>query len=148
MSANGLKYLFIILAIIFLNACSPEGTKKTLNFFFDGVPGEEVEQIDVADSLNQPYSSTIVSAISSKPQNIYHLPYLEKECASCHDWSSFGKYVLSQPRLCYQCHEIFKEKYNVMHGPAAGGYCTSCHHPHFSKEKALLIRTGQKLCLY
>ncbi|MBN2755903.1 MAG: hypothetical protein JXR51_01920 [Bacteroidales bacterium] len=34
-----------------------------------------------------------------------------------------------------------------MHGPVGGGFCTSCHNPHKSKSKNLLIRQSQQLCI-
>jgi len=129
--------------------CSPEAGKKTLNFFFDGVPEKQfVAQTAVIDSSNLSDSSASEIKIPPKPENVYHPPYLEKECTACHNLNSMGKFVMPQPQLCYQCHEDFKEIYKVVHGPVAGGYCTACHNPHFTKEKSLLKRTGQKLCLY
>ena len=142
------KYLLFLLFAFILNACSPEAGKKTLNFFFDGVPSKDVlGQSTSTDSLIG--SDTIVTTLNapSDLQTIYHIPYLDKECAGCHDRTSMGKLVMPQPRLCYQCHENFGEKYYVLHGPVAGGYCSDCHHPHYAKEKNLLKRTGQDLCL-
>ncbi len=149
MKKAGTKYMLMLAAIVFIAGCSPKAGKKTLNFFFDGVPGEESENpVTMGDSLNLSDSLTAVSRVPVVPENIYHLPYLEKECSGCHDQNSMGEYVLPQPALCYQCHEDYAENYKVIHGPVAGGYCTECHHPHYSKEEYLLERTGQSLCLY
>ena len=148
MSLSGKIYFLLFLATIIIKGCSPEAGRKTLNFFFDGVSNNEalLQTIHV-DTLNVTDTSIVAIIVPSVPQTIYHIPYLEKECAACHDRTSMGKLVMSQPRLCYQCHENFGEKYNVLHGPVAGGYCSDCHHPHFAKEKNLLKRTGQDLCL-
>ena len=149
MSDSGTKYFLIFLTVFFLSACSPEAGKNTLKFFFDGVPGDEVMELKGSnDSLNISDTLAIDSENPTAPLTVYHIPYLEKECATCHDQGAMGKYVMPQPRLCYQCHEIFEERYKVLHGPVGGGYCTACHHPHFTKEKSLLKRPGQELCLY
>ena len=141
------KYLLFISAVFIINACSPEAGKKTLNFFFDGVPSEEmVEQIINNDSLNGIDSTRLNSVAPATLQITYHMPYLEKECASCHEQYSMGNYVLPQPKLCYQCHENFEDKYKILHGPVEAGYCTACHQPHYGNEKNLLKRIGQDLC--
>lgn len=149
MFRSWVKYIIILPAAIILSGCSPEAGKKTLNFFFDGVPGEDIlGKTTNKDSLIS--SDTTVNTINvpSTSETIYHIPYLEKECAACHEQGSMGKYIMLQPRLCYQCHNNFEDKNKVLHGPVAGGYCSACHHPHFSKEQGLLKRTGQELCLY
>ncbi|MDX2443213.1 MAG: cytochrome c3 family protein [Bacteroidales bacterium] len=143
------KYLIAFVAIILCNACSPEAGKKTLNFFFDGIPAESQQVLAIAtDTLIIIDSLRPTQENFQKAEITYHIPYVGKECASCHDQDFMGKYVLPQPELCYQCHEDFNNRYEVLHGPVAGGYCTNCHHPHFTKEENLLKRTGQELCLY
>ena len=146
------KYIFFftIIASLFIG-CSPEFHYKVLSFFFDGVPDPNKTEITVTnDSLIQ-IDSTRIKEISGrvlKPQFIIHPPYREKECAGCHDQNSMGKLLLPQPGLCYQCHEDFNETYSLLHGPVAGGYCTSCHSPHMAKLEKLLLRSGQQLCLH
>lgn len=147
MSCFGNKYLLLFMAVLILSSCSPEAGRKTLNFFFDGVPSKEVaEQSNDVDSLIKIDSALTNLNVPEKSQIIYHIPYLEKECASCHDQTSMGNLVMPQPRLCYQCHENFEQIYNVVHGPVGGGYCTECHQPHYTKEKYLLRLSGQELC--
>jgi predicted CXXCH cytochrome family protein len=79
---------------------------------------------------------------------LVHFPYAERECAACHDPNSLGTLQEPQPDLCYMCHEDYSRSYTYLHGPVAGGYCTSCHHPHLSENAHLLRFTGSELCYY
>lgn len=146
----GIRYLLIFVMISGMLSCSPEVGKKTLRFFFDGVPEESSQQrTATADSSGTADSLKALARINPhKAENIYHLPYREKQCDACHDQSTMGKFVEVQPALCYQCHEDFSEKYKVIHGPVSGGYCTACHNPHFAKDSTLLKREGQDMCRY
>ncbi|MFH1321656.1 MAG: cytochrome c3 family protein [Bacteroidota bacterium] len=123
-----------------------------MSFLFDGVPDpNNKEIINSNDSLSQLDSANIIEAprknlISKK--SILHPPYKERECANCHDKSVISMLLHPQPGLCYGCHEDFDKMYNFVHGPVAGGYCTSCHNPHMAKLEKLLLRSGQQLCLY
>jgi predicted CXXCH cytochrome family protein len=119
-----------------------------LTFFFDGVPDTTKKELPViSDSLKTANVATMqdASVIEAKSEYVFHPPYSEGQCENCHN---NGSLTMPQPQLCYQCHEDFSKKFAYLHGPVAGGYCTSCHHPHMAKEKKLLTRTGQDLCLY
>jgi predicted CXXCH cytochrome family protein len=143
----------IIMGILLIlqSGCSSTQNYKTLTFFFDGVPEPEIELTgQKLDSLARADSTALAQNMVSaqKPLMYYHSPYQEKDCASCHDKSTMGKFTNPQPELCYQCHDDFKNTYKVLHGPVAGGQCTACHNPHQSENENLLTRTGQSLCLY
>ena len=138
-------------AILLLSQCSPYAGKNLLNFFFDGVPESDTVQAQLADqgeiksdSLGQAEALLALD----KPKRMLHYPYEEGECASCHNERSLGTMVEAQPGLCYSCHEDQSTVYAYLHGPVAGGYCTSCHDPHVSEAEKLLRRTGDALCLY
>jgi predicted CXXCH cytochrome family protein len=146
-----LPRLIIGILLIFLSGCSSTNNYKTLSFFFDGVPKPDIELTSQKlDSISRVDSTALDQNVISaqKPLIIYHSPYQEKECASCHDKGTMGKFVSLQPELCYQCHDDFKNTYKVLHGPVAGGQCTACHNPHQSENENLLTRKGQFLCLY
>jgi predicted CXXCH cytochrome family protein len=146
-----LPCLIMGILLILLSGCSSTQNYKTLSFFFDGVPKTDIELTDQKlDSLARADSTALVQNMVSvqKPLMNYHSPYQEKDCASCHDQSTMGKFVSPQPELCYQCHDDFKNTYKVLHGPVAGGQCTACHNPHQSENENLLTRTGRSLCLY
>ncbi len=141
--------IFLVLALSFYMGCSPKFRYKILSKVFDGVPDPSKETIDARDTLNLNDSTGIVTIESAlKPQNTIHPPYKEKECGSCHDQNSMGKFIQPQPQLCFQCHNDFTEKHSFSHGPVVGGYCTSCHQPHVTESKKLLLRSGQQICFY
>jgi predicted CXXCH cytochrome family protein len=130
-----------------LVSCSSKGL---LTFFFDGVPVHDTLKTSSSKGKGIDESnSDVFRPIPLEINNAYnvHYPYKEKECYSCHDEKSKSELIMPQPGLCYTCHDDFTKKYKSVHGPVAGGYCTSCHNPHMSKEKSLLMRSGQQICL-
>jgi len=143
---------FLLMAgIILLSQCSPYAGKSLLTFFFDGVPeADSTEAVNresetfYADSANQSTGDPVPEA----PITFVHYPYEERECAACHDQNSLGTMVEPQPGLCYTCHEDLSTRYTTLHGPVAGGYCTSCHDPHMSEKEKLLRYTGEQLCFH
>lgn len=144
-----MKYAFILscIALLFVS-CSPKINYKLLSSFFDGVPNPDVaDSISQIDSPVQADENSLNTNIPEKPQFIFHYPYLEKECSSCHDQDNMAQYVEEQPELCYVCHENFADRFSVLHAPVEGGECTNCHSPHLSKNEKLLTRVGQDLCL-
>ncbi|MCK5065893.1 MAG: hypothetical protein KAR16_00580 [Bacteroidales bacterium] len=120
-----------------------------MNFFFDGVPETDTADVNLADleetSIDSMGPTEELLALEM-PSHMVHYPYEERECASCHNELSLGTMVEPQPGLCYICHEDFSTVYNYLHGPVAGGYCTSCHDPHMSESGKLLRLTGDDLC--
>jgi len=144
---NDISFILIILAFSFLVSCS----HKVLSVFFDGVP-EENDSIKIAAKKPSPKTDSLVKVEITENlaglQNSVHPPFQNKKCALCHDPYAKGKLQIPQPGLCYLCHDNFNLKFKSLHGPVAGGYCTSCHNPHKSEFKKLLIREDQELCLY
>ena len=140
-------WLFLVI-IALSSACSEKVRSRVLNYVFDGVPDKNkidstaIVLVAVADTSK----IAKIAVIAAVP--IYsHDPYKEKDCSKCHDASAPGKMPFAQDQLCYSCHTDFKTEYKVVHGPVAGGFCTSCHAPHFSENKKLLTRINQDLCL-
>jgi predicted CXXCH cytochrome family protein len=150
-TSNKIRIIILGLLTCFLASCSPKVGKNVLTFFFDGVPVRDTlnnstgTENNNAGNVPEEFRST---PIVENKDYIIHYPYQEKECFSCHDENSKSELILPQPDLCYTCHDDFSKKFKYVHGPVAGGYCTSCHNAHMSKEKKLLIRSGQPLCLY
>ncbi len=144
--------ILIFLFILVVVSCSPRLNRNFLAFFFDGVPvNDSIKSKNLEDNSNEEISDKdIFRAVPVELGKEYtiHYPYREKECSSCHDENSKIDLIMDQPDLCYICHEDYSQKYNYVHGPVAGGYCTTCHNPHYSKGKSLLIMEGQQLCLF
>jgi predicted CXXCH cytochrome family protein len=139
---------FIVISS-FMVSCSPKLHNNVLTFFFDGVPSPDTIKTSTDKGHKDGGNSEEFRSEPVEANNGFtvHYPYKEKECFSCHDEKSKSELILPQPDLCYSCHEDFSKKFKFIHGPVAGGYCTSCHNPHMSKDKNLLIRSGQQICL-
>lgn len=143
------SYLLLLISISILLGCSPTLRYKVLSKIFDGVPDPNMETIVASDTIDSLGNTKIPEAAITQltPQHNFHPPYRDKECTSCHDQNRMGEFVESQPEMCFQCHDDASQKHNFSHGPAAAGYCTSCHSPHKSELENLLLRSDQQLCL-
>lgn len=143
------KYISLIISTLYLFSCNPQTKYDVLHYVFDGVPNPEVEDsLALVDSLKLIASTNpeiMAFNLESKTMN-FHPPYQEKQCDMCHSMSSFGKLAQEQPDLCYNCHVSFSDKYDFVHGPVEGGFCSACHDPHKSEEENLLINKGQDIC--
>jgi predicted CXXCH cytochrome family protein len=136
-----------IFLLLFLIGCSP----KVASIFFDGVPQKQDSlQIAVADSAARSDTTgvTVIASTGGVQPVSSHPPYKLKKCTICHTTGTVQKLTQPQPGLCYLCHDDFSLTYKYVHGPAAAGFCTSCHHPHSAPNEKLLIRKGQQLCLF
>ena len=131
-------------------ACTPTARHGVLNTLFDGVPPQtnNSELIVGLDTLGQVDSTRIIAiaAATNFSKTIYHEPYQQKDCSSCHNQQRMGELVAEEPELCYQCHNSDNERHSVKHGPAGAGYCTACHRPHMAEERNLLLANGNNLC--
>jgi len=144
-----ISHLLLLLTFLFLIGCSPKTGSGVLSFFFDGVPNhDKSESVTKIDSVPKIDSATLAANLAKIPVYIIHAPYQKRECEACHDNAAATSIVTkSQTSICYKCHTDFQTKYSVVHGPVAGGYCTSCHTPHESVIPKLLKRKDQDLCL-
>lgn len=141
--------LLMLSLILALLNCNPESRRKVLTTFFDGVPPQATTEPS-PDTLAA--DGEITGGPPAAPgmvvQVMLHSPYEEKSCEDCHDLQKGNAPVLSQPELCYECHDDDREKYAYLHGPVGGGYCTSCHHPHRAENPHLLRMKPEELCFY
>ena len=155
-----MKTLLIIVSVGFLSipsGCDEETTYKVLSFFFDGVPKPGAENpVDelvqtLVDTLSDSTEQNIAAANQRPPEQelFIHKPYRERRCDDCHQ-SGFGQKLVAArvDLLCQTCHEDFAVKKKYTHGPVAVGQCLTCHNPHLSKNKYLLLRVGEKTCTY
>ncbi len=142
------KIAALLIGLAFLISACSSSNYDILSFFFDGVPNPNKQEIEIKnnnlDSSKVKMREDILKSANSKL--VFHGPYRAKLCSDCHNVDQGFKLIKKQPKLCYQCHDNFQKEAKFIHGPVAAGYCTKCHHPHRSKNKNLLLETGQKLC--
>jgi predicted CXXCH cytochrome family protein len=57
--------------------------------------------------------------------------------------------VLPRDELCWLCHGNLRPQLTAsyQHNPFEQGYCTTCHNPHASEYRVLLIQDKQDLCV-
>lgn len=144
------SYAGLILLCLLFVQCDEADNYEILSFFFDGVPNpyehKEVRHEVKIDSGRIKRRTEIVKR--SELKVFFHEPFKERLCEDCHNFEKGNELVEQPPALCFNCHEDFFENAVVKHGPAAAGFCTQCHHPHFEKQKFMLKRKDQELCLY
>lgn len=139
------------MGLLFID-CSVQSGYRIKSFFFDGVPNPNA--IVLQDTIvNATLEDTLLVTTSSVKEKItpiagsIHHPFKERKCFNCHDERNRTKGKLPLIELCYSCHDGFKNKYSVNHGPVETGRCTMCHNPHKSEEIKLLYSVKQDLCL-
>ena len=132
--------------VLTLWACTAAGRHEVLAFFFDGVPGPAEDGGTIAGEATGNREATGPEKAGS-----YHKPWWEQKCASCHEgmrreegnavagfFPGVPRLVLPPKRLCFKCHDRYREKFN--HGPADMGACMVCHRPHQSHVAPFLLR--------
>lgn len=81
---------------------------------------------------------------------VIHSPVAGGMCTGCHNphQSEFSKILISgSPDICYNCHDQTEFTKKNIHMAVLGG-CGSCHTPHASENKTLLLQsTINLLCL-
>ncbi len=142
-----------LLAALLTLACSAgcdQATRhKVLSTIFDGVPSlppvgdycqDYAEQVIAARQKGEEESVMVAASRGSA-----HKPYEEKKCQDCHAFQSGSGLILPREELCLHCHKGFGQGAHV-HGPVSVGDCQTCHLPHNSPNKALLIVPDGELC--
>ncbi len=87
--------------------------------------------------------------------SVLHAPFLDKSCQACHR-PPLGDRVRLQRRadlLCSSCHGDVPTSapaggswHPALKGSRTSSGCLSCHDPHLSANKKLLVNTGTALC--
>ena len=142
--------LCLLITFLLLAGCSDEVRYKVMTLVFDGVPDPNLREDEITKdslSISDSLMNLSVHAEANNPIIKFHSPYQKRKCSECHDQGNMGGLQSQMPDLCYKCHTKFNETYKVLHGPVDAGYCNACHHPHYSENENLLLKTGQELCL-
>jgi predicted CXXCH cytochrome family protein len=143
----------VFCGVLLATGCSSTNRHEWLAFFFDGVPPETSVTnrpvAQVATGTSRAAAVVPKPRFPKPPENLMHRPYAENKCAECHGG---GDMMTAQPRvpvpqLCFTCHKDFLAGNKVKHQPVEDGECLSCHDPHPSPYKNLLIKKGNALCL-
>ena len=122
--------------------CNATSRHKVLTIFFDGVPA--VGPAAGAVTEGAPLPAGAVRAVQSGLRE--HGPYAAKLCSACHDAGAQNGLVAPADRLCGRCHELALDK-RYVHGPLASGGCLTCHDPHSSRYRHLLVSDSDGFCL-
>ena len=112
--------------------------------------GEQLTEATDCTSCHQPHGSDNSRMLMASQQ---HAPFADGSCTGCHR-QPFGDRIRLRSRgsrLCIACHGEFETPDGgSTHGALADikgrAACLSCHDPHMSAERTLLIAGGPTLC--
>lgn len=143
----------IILGAILLTAgCASDTRHKWLTVFFDGVPpagGKTNVPANVSAPAEAAPTNNVPTPAPLPPADLssVHPAFRDQKCSQCHQSNTGMGLKASQPALCWTCHKDFLAGAKVKHQPVMDGECLSCHDPHRSDNKKLLLKTGKELCM-
>lgn len=111
------------------------------------IPAAQVRKGASVEQFCAPCHTPLVSQASK------HFPAAEWDCTACHDPGARPKFSLYADtdfatKACLGCHgdiEEMVEKSPIPH-PPAGDRCGSCHDPHGSTERRLLVGGVRTIC--
>ncbi len=130
-------------AVLFIG-CNATSRYEVLSTVFDGVPTPAPAARPATDG--QGSASPVAVAVEEfKPRD--HGPYAARLCNACHESAATNALVVPREQLCFRCHEIKLDK-KYIHGPLASGGCLSCHDPHGSRYRYMLVSEASTFCLY
>jgi predicted CXXCH cytochrome family protein len=154
----------LTVAIALLAGCNTKKNYKLLTFFFDGVPNPAATN-GAATSANttpvlgnaRPVPMTFPGAKADS--FVHHPPYDSGTCKDCHEDRFSVQMKGPLKDVCFACHDDFLAGTKVQHQPAtyigrlpgpnlsktAQG-CSSCHNPHGSPFRHMLLSESQSLC--
>ncbi len=144
---TGRVFWVLFIFIFFLSGCSQATKDKLLKTFIDGVPDKNGSTRVAAGAKQEKKAKEMDAKIEPlKPSLIYHQPFLEQMCDSCHDSKFSQKLILKGKELCFTCHDDFTKDKKVIHYPVSEDLCLECHEPHQSENKFLLKKTIPAIC--
>lgn len=145
---HGLLLILALGGVLFLTACDTPTRHRVLTTFFDGVPplNSGTNATPVAVVTTEPDQLAVAPKTNAPPVDTFsvHQPFGEHSCTECHQSSSGMGLKSAPPKLCWDCHDNFLEKAKFQHDVVED--CNSCHNPHQSPEKKLLVKNLLALC--
>ncbi len=142
--------------VFFLAGCDATARYKVLTTIFDGVPSpippEKVLEEYYAKRLQAERDAAAGKVSADASTGLLHvskhLPYTQKKCKDCHDFSTAVGLIRPPRELCFVCHRKFRDHIRepFVHGPVAVGDCSACHLPHSSENTSLLELDRNKIC--
>lgn len=161
MKTGKLRWLLplVVLAcgLLLFSACDSVTRHKVLTTIFDGVPSPIPPEKVLEDYYQQRRQAELAQAAgpdatgagqTGRRHLSKHLPYVEKKCKSCHDFTTKVGLIRPPRELCFLCHKDFRRHLGdpYVHGPVAVGDCLACHLPHSSENTFLLKMDRNKIC--
>ena len=136
--------VWVATGAVLLIGCNATSRYEILSTFFDGVPPPQPATMTTAGK-EAVDPAEAVAAAEFKPRD--HGPYAARLCNACHESAATNALVVARDQLCFRCHELKLDK-KYIHGPLASGGCLSCHDPHGSRYRYLLVSESSNFCLY
>ena len=131
----------------FLAGCKvTEENYKRLSYFFDGVPDPHARTNAVPTATVSAGTNATAPAAVKLPVFFKHPPYADRQCFECHESAFSVRMKGTQRQVCFACHDDFLTKPKFKHAPAENSECSSCHNPHGSPIKKMLVKGGGALC--
>jgi predicted CXXCH cytochrome family protein len=131
----------ISVVAVLVTGCDATSRYRVLSLFFDGVPPPTV-----AGEAEDRQAAASASGVQARRVGVReHGPYAAKLCGACHQSAAANSFVAPREQLCVRCHELKLDKPHV-HGPLASGGCMTCHDPHSSQYRSLLVSEFDGFC--
>lgn len=131
---------FLCLATVLAVGCNAATRHNVLSHLFDGVP-----PLKPATGTGQALPKARATAGERIVAYQEHGPYAARLCNTCHEAGATNALMAPPDELCFKCHSIRLDK-KYIHGPLASGGCLSCHDPHSSQYRHLLVSESDGFC--
>lgn len=167
-----LAVLAVVGAVMATLGCNEQRRYEVLSFFFDGVPqpgGTSADQQEYiegpwgirlraddprAEELRARFAARELSGGAAAGRDeqptveFLHTPYEDRLCNGCHVVAESFAIPTSDIETCRDCHaqHVKFEPTDWVHGPVASGQCMTCHEPHKSRYRGLLVNRQPDLC--
>ena len=135
-----------ILCVVAIVGCSDTARHRLKHWFFD-IPEDQPVALPEGESPKPTPTPAPAELVRAEPKyRSFHLPYVSRDCRSCHDATQ-----RMQPRAdfldqCRDCHDRYFGEH-VGHFPVSDGQCITCHDMHRSGHAGLLKMPVLEMCV-